>query len=626
MTPAEKRPRVEPTHNNSSVMPVTQGEVSLSDAAMPCNEMKPLTQDMRGWNERVSDNSDWEMYYSSQNICEDDAELTLMKKTFQTPLPVAIRINRSAATFGSVEEHVEKMSRLEDSLPNKCARLDWSLDGNAWQWNDVSRVHVRKDPGLIQLKKWFVDHESIGTLTRQEAVSMVPPIVLDVKPGDLVLDMCAAPGSKTCQMIEALQCEGAVVANDVEWKRANMLSHQVQRLSSPANIVCNTDATHFPSVALFDKVLCDVPCTGDGTIRKAVDIWRRWSITDGNAIHLRQLQILVRGINLLRPGGSLVYSTCSLNPIENEAVVAAALLQFKDQVQLVGLEKLPGLKYKEGLCDWKVFNDKTKTVISYEELVSMEKEGKSGRLRSSMFPPKDMEIASQLRLTARFVPHLMNTGGFYVAKFVKQSSHVQAQNNIKDQKLHPELIPVDQELYDSLTSFYGLSREAVAIDQLYFRDAQKRHIYFVSDSAKRLLQSVPASFKLVSIGVRAFADIGKWESPCAYRLTQEGAEAFSRNCMNKTRQGELELGAFVELLEKRELKTDRIPAFKDIARGGGSVVVRDSESLFGGIVSVAVMISPFSVHVYTEKLYCEFLLNILKGVHNPNMLISQSVD
>ena len=623
MTTAEKRPRVEPADKNSSDMSNIQSDKMIDEVEAAGSTMKPLTDDMRGWNERVTDNADWEMYYLSQKICEDEAELALMKQTFQTPLPVAIRINKSAATHGSVEQHVAKMSTLVESRPNKCGKLDWSLDGNAWQWNDVSRVHVRKDPALIQLKKWFVDHESVGTLTRQEAVSMVPPIILDVKPGELVLDMCAAPGSKTCQMIESLKSEGVVVANDVEWKRANMLSHQVQRLSSPANIVCNMDATHFPSIIQFDKVLCDVPCTGDGTIRKALDIWRRWSITDGNAIHMRQLQILVRGINLLKPGGSLVYSTCSLNPIENEAVVAAALSQFKGQVKLVGLEKLPTLKYREGLGSWKVFNDKTKTEVSQEEMVALEKDGKGGRLRLSMFPPNDEAITNQLKLTARFLPHLMNTGGFYVAKFVKECHTVVDEKlKISEDVRHPELIPMDSALYESLTSFYGLDKQAVPIDQLFFRDAQKRHIYFVSEVSKKVLKSIPPSFKIVSIGVRVFADIGKWESPCNYRLTQEGAEALSVKISDRTRQAELELDAFVELLEKREMKTEKIEAFKTVSRGGGSVVVKNSKELFGGIVAVAVMVNPFSVHVYTEKLYCEFLLNILKNVHDPNILVS----
>lgn len=570
---------------------------------------KPLTEEMRGWKARTCDNKDWEMYYSAQGICEGEAELQLMKETFQAPLPVAIRINTSAATHDAVLAQVQELSQLEESRPNKCAKLNWSVDGNAWQWNDVSRVHVRKDPALIQLKKWFVDHENVGTLTRQEAVSMIPPIVLGPQPTDLVLDMCAAPGSKTCQMIESLRHTGVVVANDVEWKRANMLAHQVQRLCSPSNVICNQDATQFPTIAAFDRVLCDVPCTGDGTIRKAADIWRRWSISDGNAIHARQLQILIRGINMLKPGGCLVYSTCSLNPIENEAVVAAALAQFKDSVELAPIDSLPDLVYRAGLSSWRVFDERSKLEVdSLEAFKAMET---TGKMKDTMFPPLDETVTSQLSRSARFLPHLMNTGGFYVAKFVKKPESESIKIAKGDGTTHRELIPLDEALYETLASFYGFDKEAVNISQLYFRDSQKRHIYFVTKEAAALLATLPSSFKLVSIGVRAFADIGKWDSPCPYRMTQEGIEALKLHMASSSRVACVSREAFIEFVEKKEVKTELVSAFVGIAKGGGALRIEKSD------VVIAVMVSPQVVQLYTEKLYCEYLLNILKGVHDP---------
>ena len=611
MTPTEKRPRLELASDNSSQM--TANIVDGQDAAPTgAGNMKPLTDDMRGWKERVTENADWEMYYTAQGICVDAAELALMKETFQAPLPVAIRVNKSASLHTSVENHLAQLSQLDESRPNKCSKLAWSVDGNAWQWNDVSRMHVRKDPSLVQLKKWLVDHESVGTLTRQEAVSMVPPIVLAPQPGEYVLDMCAAPGSKTCQMIESLQTEGVVVANDVEWKRANMLSHQVQRLSSPANIVCNVDATHFPSLAAFDKVLCDVPCTGDGTIRKAQGIWRRWSISDGNGVHQRQFQILCRGIQLLKAGGTLVYSTCSLNPIENEAVVAAALAKFKDIIELVPADDLPGLHYRQGLASWKVYDDKTKLEVEYPAFALLEREGKGGKLKSTMYPPTDPEIAGQMKNACRFLPHLMNTGGFFVAKLVRKADAAPKAVTDKHETKHGEFVQVSQETYDSLTSFYGLDTSRVSPNQFYIRENQFRHIYFVSKDAAEFLTSCGPTFKLVSIGVRAFAEIGKWDSPCQYRLTQEGVDALRGYIQNDTRTGTVSTELFIELLETREIETDRVPQLMNLSRGGASVT--------NGTVGVAVMVSPFKVQVYAEKLHCDYMLSILKGIHDPTVV------
>ncbi|GFH09075.1 SAM_MT_RSMB_NOP domain-containing protein, partial [Haematococcus lacustris] len=210
-----------------------------------------------------------------------------------------------------------------------------------------------------------------GSISRQEAVSMVPPLFLDVHPHHKlltcqVLDMCAAPGSKTFQLLEAVHgSTGApapaplpvladqpvqatdpaiphvanstsskearfVVANDADYQRCQLLTHQLKRMCSPCLLVANHSAEFFPFVKSgpnqqqplrFDRILCDVPCSGDGTMRKAPDIWRRWSVTSGNGLHIMQLRIAMHGCRMLQVGGLLVYSTCTFNPIEDEAVV-----------------------------------------------------------------------------------------------------------------------------------------------------------------------------------------------------------------------------------------------------------------------------------------------------------------
>jgi multisite-specific tRNA:(cytosine-C5)-methyltransferase len=123
-----------------------------------------------------------------------------------------------------------------------------------------------------------------------------------------------------------------------------MLVHQsLNRIGSPNCMITNLDAAAIPSIKIpsdpsssssgsaatktlfFDRILCDVPCSGDGTTRKNPGIWKVWKPADGLGLHTLQLRILSRAIQMLKPGGRLVYSTCSYNPIENEAVVSSAL-------------------------------------------------------------------------------------------------------------------------------------------------------------------------------------------------------------------------------------------------------------------------------------------------------------
>lgn len=177
--------------------------------------------------------------------------------------------------------------------------------------------------------------------------------------------MCASPGSKTAQLIEFLHNdttnpipEGFVIANDLDNKRCYMLMHQLKRLESPNFMIINQDASSLPNfrcpstgrTIAYDRILADVPCSGDGTFRKNIDVWTKWNFAHACNLHSIQMRIARRAVELLQPGGLMVYSTCSLNPIENEAVVYNLLLKFKDELELVDArDKLPGMKTVKGL-------------------------------------------------------------------------------------------------------------------------------------------------------------------------------------------------------------------------------------------------------------------------------------
>jgi len=239
----------------------------------------------------------------------------------------------------------------------------------------IDKQTLRRNSALKPFHDWLKIQTEAGFVTRQEAVSMIPPVVLDPKPHHLVLDMAAAPGSKTSQLLEIINLptkenchepKGCVVANDSDVKRAYMLVHQMRRINSPAVFITSCDARFFPLLrdnsisksddspeGLFDRVLCDVPCTGDGTARKNPGIWKNWNALNGYALHPLQLAIALRGAQSTKVGGYLCYSTCSINPIENEAVVAELLRLSEGSLELVERKsRLENLVSRPGVSSW----------------------------------------------------------------------------------------------------------------------------------------------------------------------------------------------------------------------------------------------------------------------------------
>lgn len=278
---------------------------------------------------------------------------------------------------------------------------------------------------------------------------MIPVTLLKIEPHHAVLDMCAAPGSKTIQILEYLHKnedmpKGLIIANDTDQKRAYLLTHQARRLNSPSLFITNNDARRFPNLKLdkhnnnmkFDRILCDVPCSGDGTLRKNYTLWKNFNAHLGHACHPLQVDILERAFKLLKKGGRLVYSTCSFNPIENEAVVAAALSRHIKQMELVDVsqEISPHLRFRKGLLNWKVYHrgkGKREGPMWYTTYDQVPK-WKQKIIKETMFTdtytmfnnesdrPEDMKSDPlNLRRCMRFFPHDANQGGFFVAVFTK---------------------------------------------------------------------------------------------------------------------------------------------------------------------------------------------------------------
>lgn len=269
-------------------------------------------------------------------------------------------------------------------------------------------------------------HET-GRITRQEAASMLPVPLLNPEQHHLALDMCAAPGSKATQLAEVLHPNGVVIANEPVSGRLNMLVSNRSRLGLANMVIAQHDGRHFARVPPpgLDLVVADVPCTGTATTRKNRDVWWDWTPKEGRKMFTTQVEIAERGANLLAPGGQLVISTCSLDPIENEAVVAEVLRRCPHLTLMpIETERFPGLILHDGLSDWPLLDETGRPVASdaWSDLPFFKEAHASPAARIQRGVAEDAQreraIADALPRCKRLWHDDNNTGGFFLALLV----------------------------------------------------------------------------------------------------------------------------------------------------------------------------------------------------------------
>eukprot|EP00002_Diphylleia_rotans_P037600 TRINITY_DN8415_c0_g1_i1.p1 TRINITY_DN8415_c0_g1~~TRINITY_DN8415_c0_g1_i1.p1 ORF type:complete len:777 (-),score=156.57 TRINITY_DN8415_c0_g1_i1:202-2532(-) len=620
---------------------------------------------------------DFEKYYKGQCIVPE-AEWDEYLATLFRPLPQSFRF--SAHTPGAPKRRDAFIERFVTPTEGeqsevKINNIAWYPNQYAWQM-PVAKKELRKDPTFKEFRAYLINEVDQGNANRQEAVSMLPPMFLDIEPHHKVLDMCAAPGSKTSQLLERMHLSagdttpsGVIIANDANLERCFTLVHQVNRYATTNFIVTNNDAQHFPNIyeidesqepqliaeiakvnpdnfdatgvvlkrdekgrktaVKFDRILCDVPCSSDGTLRKCPDLWPRWKVGFGSSLHGLQLQIAMRGLRMLAVNGVMVYSTCSFNPIENEAVVAELVRRSNGSVELVDVStQLPELKRRNGLHTWKVMSRLGDWYENWSEVPT----DMAVNISQSMFPPTKEEAESlHLERCIRIVPHDQDTGGFFVAVLRKKeeiplskeqsqvaeqtaSTMVQAATEgeakpSSDEKVTGAMADEVQELVDGLSEsgrkekkkyfaeepFYLLKKDSPVInelkrfyelkesfpsDRVYTRSPQINRLYLVSEGIKSLLRSdVRKSLKVVSAGIRLFNkhdNIAGAVGVCDFRLCQDSLSYLAPH-MQETRIVDLRETELRKLLEKNlcafhEFSTDL--AGRLSALGMGCVVLR----------------------------------------------------
>lgn len=254
----------------------------------------------------------------------------------------SIRIN---TLLGSVKD-----------VKKSIAAKGWQLEQIPWCKEGFWISHPeRRDVGNL------LEHH-LGKIYVQEAASMIPPLVLQPKLGDIVLDVCAAPGSKTTQMAAMMQNKGLLIANDYKGQRLQSLGINLQRSGLTNVMITLMHGKRFYQFQ-FDKILLDAPCSGTGTIRKSlktITIWNAGMITK---LAKQQKELLERAFENLREGGEMVYSTCSLEPEEDEGVIHY-LLEKYPHAEVMNVT-LPGLKTSKPIMEFNgvKYNPQVKHVL-----------------------------------------------------------------------------------------------------------------------------------------------------------------------------------------------------------------------------------------------------------------------
>jgi len=253
----------------------------------------------------------------------------------------SIRINTLKISIEEAKKRIEKNWLL--------IQVPWCREGF---WIDYRIDEKNKGKEEKRYDIGNVLEHMLGYIYVQDAASMIPPVVLQPEPGDLVLDMCSAPGSKASQMAAMMNNTGVLIANDLQGSRLKALGINLQRTGVSNVLITQMPGHKFRQLTLkFDKVLVDAPCSGTGTIRRSLKTLSMWGVHMVKKMASQQKQLLASGFEALKPGGTIVYSTCTMEPEEDEGVVSWLLSKYSnaklDEIEL-NIKRSPAILEFEG--------------------------------------------------------------------------------------------------------------------------------------------------------------------------------------------------------------------------------------------------------------------------------------
>lgn len=276
------------------------------------------------------------------------------KEVIQTRKPYDIRIN----TIKSSKPEV-----IESLKENK-------IEYEQRKWNK-NFIKTYSNPGKT-LEHW------LGHYYIQESVSGIPTLALNPKPNEKILDLCAAPGSKTTQISAKMNNTGTILANDVRQNRIRSLLSNIYRIGSTNVQVTQKDGRNLKETPKFNRVIADVPCSSEGSVREKKELKNGAEIDRIKRHTKTQTQLLEKAFRMTKENGTIVYSTCTFAPEENELIVS----KFLERGELKKLNF--DFPHSNGITEWK--NEK---------------------------------LNDELKKCIRVYPHQLDSGGIFVAKFEK---------------------------------------------------------------------------------------------------------------------------------------------------------------------------------------------------------------
>jgi len=220
--------------------------------------------------------------------------------------------------------------------PFQLEPVPWAAEGFYFNPEDRPAKHPYYYAGLYYL---------------QEPSAMAPAACLGVEPGQKVLDLCAAPGGKSTQILDRLRGQGFLLSNEINTARAKALTWNLERWGAVNAVITNEDPRRLSArfAAFFDRILVDAPCSGEGMFSRDKRACNAWTAYSHETCTVLQKEILAEAAKMLKPGGAMLYSTCTFSPEENEGVIDA-FLEKQGEFRLAELPLGPG--WAEGRPDW----------------------------------------------------------------------------------------------------------------------------------------------------------------------------------------------------------------------------------------------------------------------------------